>query len=456
MARPRKQTYTMKQYMDNLSEGYITNDVPIQRNPKWKAIIDGLVVTILTDDYIPAIILAEEEGGGRTVIVDGGSRTAAFKEICKGNYKIKSSVEDPIIEYKKREIDEDGNISWCDAEFDIRNKTFDKFPKELQKRFYEYQVETVIHECGSEKIAKYFRRYNEHTNMNTNEKMFIHLPDFADKIKKITNREFFINYSDFTENEKNKGILERVISESVMCTFHFNKWNKNGKKLATYLNENASDTEFDKMNDNLSRLEKIVTETTKTLFNSKNTFIWLTLFNRFTELGISDEKFGDFLTEFVGGLRNKSVNGKLFDKADENGSTKDKAVIIDKLHILETLMKEYLHIEDDETENLSTEEFISKVVDMPVDTVKEEIEVYEEDLKSLQDNTIRDGSKLLEVANHLSLLAMVAYSYKNDVTLDYWLTEYAAKNNTYVKNQKQNYLNMLSDLNRYISCQKSA
>ena len=39
-------------------------------------------------------------------------------------------------------------------------------------------------------------------------------------------------------------------------------------------------------------------------------------------------------------------------------------------------------------------------------------------LKDLENNTIRDGSKLLDVANRLSLLAMVAYSYKNDVDLD--------------------------------------
>ena len=50
MARPRRQTYTMKQYLDNEKEGYISNNVSTQRNPKWKPIIDGLVVTILTDD----------------------------------------------------------------------------------------------------------------------------------------------------------------------------------------------------------------------------------------------------------------------------------------------------------------------------------------------------------------------------------------------------------------------
>jgi len=180
----------MQQYVNNVDEGYISNDVAIQRNPAWKPIVDGLAVTILNDDYIPPLILAEEENG-KTVIVDGGSRTAAFMMICKGNHKIKPSVEDPIIKYKKMEKDSEGKTIWSDAEFDIRNKTFDKFPKELQKKFYEYQVETVIHECGEIEVEKYFRRYNVHTGMNANQKMFIYLPKYADKIKAIVSRKFF-------------------------------------------------------------------------------------------------------------------------------------------------------------------------------------------------------------------------------------------------------------------------
>lgn len=444
MARPRRQVFTMEQYLNNEREGYITNNVSTQRNPAWKPIVDGLAVTILTDDYIPPIILAED-GSGRTVIVDGGSRTTAFKMIKYGNYKIKSSVENPIIKYKKLDKDDNGNVLWTDAEFDIRNKRYENFPKELQKKFNEYQVETVIHECDEDTINMYFRRYNIHTCMNANQKMFIYIPKFADVIREIIRNDFFINYSNFSDNEKEKGMLERVIAESVMCMFHFDKWNKNGKKIATYLNENASVDEFNKLDSNLERLESIITDTTKTLFNSKDCFIWITLFEKFTQYGLDDVKFGEFLDAFVGGLRNKCVDGKLFDTADETGSTKDKSVIIAKLHILETLMKEFLHIK----EAFTPESFISEMVDMPVDDVKEVMDIYEEDLDVLQRNNIRDGSKLLDIANRLSLLAMVAYSYKNDVDLDDWLEEYAANNNTYYTDQRKNYSHMINDFRQY-------
>ena len=438
----------MEQYTKNVSEGYITNDADTQRNPAWKPIVDGLSVTSLTDDYISPIILAEEDSG-QIHIVDGGSRTAAFQMIRFGNYKIKSSVENPIIPYKKLVKDENGKIKFEDAEFDIRNKTFDQFPKELQKKFDEYQIETVIHEhCNKEKIATYMIRYNTRKNFTANQKQFLYVPKFAEQIRDITKRSFFVNNCDIKDSDKENGILERTITESVMVINYKDKWNKNGKKLATYINDNATEEQFEKLNNNIARLENIVTDDTKLLFNAKDSFIWFALFDKFTQIGLNDVEFGKFLNAFVTGLRSKAVDGKQFDRVDDTGSTKDKSVITDKLHILETLMNEYLHINNEET-HTTLEEFVSEMVELPIEEVKEEMDLYEESLKDLEKNTIRDGSKLLEVANRLSLLAMVVYSYKNDVDLDDWLEEYAANNNTYFIDQRKNYSHMVNDFALY-------
>ena len=447
MARPRKQVYTMEQYTKNVSEGYITNDADTQRNPAWKPIVDGLAVTVLTDEYIPPIILAEEESG-QIHIVDGGSRTAAFQMIRFGNHKIKSSVENPIIPYKKLVKDDNGKTKFEDAEFDIRNKTFEQFPKELQKKFDEYQIETVIHEhCNKEKIATYMVRYNTRKNFTANQKQFLYVPKFAEQIRDITKRNFFINKCDIKDSEKEGGILERIAYESVMITNFIDKWNKTSNKNPLYINENATVDQFEKLNNNIARLENIVTDNTKLLFNTRDSFIWFALFDKFTQTGFDDIEFEKFLNAFVSGLRNKAVDGKQFDRVDDTGSTKDKANIITKLHILETLMREFLHIE--ENENVTPESFVAEMVDMPVETVKEELDCYEETLDGLENNTIRDGSKLLDMANRLSLLAMVAYSYKNDVDLDDWLEDYAANNNTYFMDQRKNYSHMINDFRQY-------
>ena len=359
------------------------------------------------------------------------------------------------------EKDEYGNTIWSDAEFDIRNKTFEQFPKELKKKFDEYQVETVIHECNSEKIAKYLRRYNIHTGMNANEKMFIYLPKFAEKVRKISNRQFFINHSNFSDNEKDKGMLERSISETVMCMFHLEDWNKQGKKISVYLDEKSSNEEFDKLNDNLSRLEKIITDDIKEVFNKKDSFVFLTLFDRFTRLGINDEKFATFLREFIQNLRytEKNQKGLFFNEIDKNTSTKDKQVIIDKFNMLEELMLTFLHLEEtqenkivsDDTDNITTENesFIADVLDMDVNKVVQNMDVYNDTLDSLIEKTIRVDSKLLNIENRKSLLALVAYSYEQDIDLDEWMEDYSAKNNMYFSDQKNNFLHMKKDLNDY-------
>lgn len=444
MARPRKKTLTMSQYTENVSEGYISNGFKTQRFPKWKAIVDGLAVTILNDDYIAPIILAEDEEG-QTVIVDGGSRTAAYMMLKYGNYKVKSTVEDPIIEYKSMSRDANGKVFWTDSTFDIRNKTYKQFPKELQKAFDEYQVETVIHECDSNTVAKYLRRYNIHTAMNANEKMFIYLPEFAEKIREITNKQFFLNHSYFTDSEKEKGVLERVISESAMCMFHLDKWNKNGKKMATYLNENATIEEFEKLESNISRLENIIDNDLKDIFNSKDSFVWLTLFNKFTELNIEDSRFADFLHSFKNGLRHKEVDGKLFDTVDQSGSTKDKAIIIAKLHILETLMYEFLLINKEDLEDVDTLEFVKE--NIKSDVTEEDIEFYSELLDDLT-LEVDNNTNLLDKHNRPSLVALVGYACENDIDLDEWIKQYFAANVNYALNQKKNLHMMINSLQK--------
>ena len=455
MARPRKQVYTMEQYTKNVSEGYITNDADTQRNPAWKPIVDGLAVTVLTDEYIPPIILAEEESG-QIHIVDGGSRTAAFKMIRFGNHKIKSSVENPIIPYKKLVKDENGKTKFEDAEFDIRNKTFEQFPKELQKKFDEYQIETVIHEnCNKEKIATYMVRYNTRKNFTANQKQFLYVPKFAEQIRDITSKEFFLNKCNIKDSEKEGGILERIAYESVMITNFLDKWNKTSNKNPLYINENATDEQFKKLNDNITRLENIVTDDTKSLFNAKDSFIWFALFDKFTQTGFDDVEFGRFLNAFVTGLRNKEVDGKQFDRVDDAGSTKDKANIIAKLHILETLMNEFLHIEkteNDEFEESSVLDFVKNNVNP--DTTEEDIEEYEEfyedDLKIEVDNS----SKLLEESNIKSMLALIAYVMNSNIKLNAfkkWLVDFFAQNNTYKTNQTENYIYMRDSLQKMIA-----
>lgn len=225
MARPRKQTYTLDMYLRENMEGDIDNNAEVQRNFVWKnEHINELIVTVLTDDYIPPIILGEEESS-RLHIVDGGCRTVALIKFRYMNYKITSSIENSIIPYKKKIKNEDGEISYEDAVFDIKNKTYEKLPDELKKKFDTYQIETVIHEeCDSNKISKYIKRYNNHVAMNTEQKAFTYIDKFARRIRKILDSKFFVECNNYSETDKNKGVVERIIVETLMCMNHFEDW----------------------------------------------------------------------------------------------------------------------------------------------------------------------------------------------------------------------------------------
>lgn len=459
MARPRKQTYTMNMYLEKMKENDICNDADVQRNFVWSnEQINELIVTVLTDDYIPPIILGEEENS-QLHIADGGQRSAALNKFRNGNYKITSAIENSIIPYKKKVKADHGRYLWEDATFDIKNKTYEKLPDELKKKFDEYQIETVIHEnCDRYKISKYIKRYNNHVSMNTNQKAFTYLYNFAGYVREILDSRFFLDYSSYTETEKTKGMVERVIVETIMCTYYIDNWKKQTKDICKFLNKNASNLEFEKLADNLHRLENIITDDIKDIFNSKDSFIFLTLFHKYTKLNIDDHKFADFLYEFKYHLRTVKINekGMLFDEIDKDKGTKDKAVILAKLDMLEKMMVEFFHIDQIGTGTYNMDQietFISEIVTVDQKVLHENMDLYVDMLEGdygLKRNCIKDGSKLLDAQNSLSLLAMVAYAEKTGQNLDDWLKEYSEKNNTYFMDQKKNFLYMLHDFKEFI------
>lgn len=299
-------------------------------------------------------------------------------------------------------------------------------------------------------IATYIKRYNEHSAMNTNQKAFTYIDKFARKINKIIESKFFVDNKMYSDNDKNKGVTERIAVETIMCMNHFNDWKAQPKVAYKYLNDNATEEEFDTLTDNLRRLEKIITSDIMDIFNKKDSFIFLTLFDRFIRFGVDDAQFSDFLREFKSNLRGmfKNEKGLFFDEIDKDLSTKDKQVILDKLDMLEKMMKTFLGIEE-VVKNFNVESFIAENLDLNVETVQTDIDFYNNSLDILLENTVKIDSKLRNNENRPSLLSMMVYSYKYDKDLDDWLKEYASKNNTYFKDQKKNYLHMKQDFERY-------
>lgn len=456
MARPRKQIYTLDMYLKKNKKGDIDNSADVQRNFVWNnEQINELIVTVLTDDYIPPIILGEEENS-KLHIVDGGCRTAALRKFREMNYKVTSSIENSVIPYKKKVTDENGNTTYEDAVFDIKNKTYEKLPVELREKFDEYQIETVIHECcDSSKISGYIKRYNNHVAMNTDQKAFTYIDKFASHIRRILDSRFFVECNNYTEKDKSKGVVERIVVESIMCMNHFDNWKTQAKAACKYLNSNATEEEFDRFADLIRRLEDIVTDDIRNIFNKKDSFIFLTLFDRFVKLETDDAGFADFLREFQKNLRfrKRNKNGLLFDEIDKEASTKDKQVILDKLDILESLMLDFF---GETSPSQSIESFIAENLDMDVAEVQSDMDFYNESLNILLENTVRIGSKLWDEDNRPSMLAMMVYSYKEDKDLEKWMIGFAKAHHTYLADQNKNFSYMKQDFERFCSENKKS
>lgn len=457
MARPRKQTYTLDMYLKKNKKGDIDNNADVQRNFAWSnAQINELIVTVLTDDYIPPIILGEEEDT-KLHIVDGGCRTAALRKFREMNYKITSSVENSLIPYKKKKIDRKGNITYEDAVCDIRNKTFEKLPGELQEKFDEYQIETVIHEsCDSVKISGYIKRYNNHVAMNTDQKAFTYIDKFAGRIREILDSRFFVECTGYSEKDKTKGTVERMVVEAMMCINHLKAWKTNPSAACKYLNAHATEEEFDIFEEYIQRLEKVITEDIRDIFNKKEAFVFLALFARFTKLQAKDERFADFLREFSSSYRQSSRNekGLLFDEIDKRLSTKSKQVITDKLEMLEGMMVQF--IQNDSNPSVTAQAIIKEYVDASVDD--RDMELYEL-LANEASEVIGDiSSGFLSEENRPSFVALVSYAAREDTDqlLKEWLAVFEKKGNL-LPDQRENFLYMKAEYDKFlVRCQASA
>lgn len=440
-------------------------DHPLQReSDQWSPSMKGnLVSDILQGNKLHPLIFAEQIINGVPIIwdLDGKQRCTNAYSYSKNGYKVSKNIRRWLIKYqttKKDEngkdvLDENGFPIATNAEFDIRGKKFSDLPEELQDRFMDYSFNYDQYlNCSEEDIGYHIERYNDGKTMTSPQKGIMKLgTEYAELVKSISNMPFFKDMGGYKVSEFKNGAINRVVVESIMTANYLDKWNK-FDDMCKYIKENSDVSIFDDFEDMVERLEKVVTDDVSDMFNSKDSFLWFGLFARFAKSETDDNRFIEFMTEFVQSLHSKSIDGVSFDNILESSNTKDKGIVTKKMNHLEILMTEYLKDnckDDKEATDNSSVIFISEILGIDMNAIQEDMDVYNEDLDSLLDNTVKVGSKLRDEDNRLSLLAMVVYSYKEDVNLDNWLEQYS-KRDTYYTDQKVNFLHMKNDFEQYI------
>lgn len=459
--------YNIASIIKKIDNGTLRYDHPLQResdqhSTKMKS---NLVSDILQGNPIPALVFAEQIINGISIIwnLDGKQRSTTVKEFAEDKFKISKSVRRNIIRYQEFTKDENGLPQGEWKEFDIANKRFSQLPDVLKDNFMEYCFDITLYmNCSDGDIAYHIERYNDGKQMVSSQKSVIKLgEDYARMIKGISAMPFF-SENGFNYTQKKNGTVDRVCIESVMATEFLEDWKSSPEEIATYLKKNATEEHFDNLEDTVERLEKVVTENIGELFNKKDAFIYFSVFAKFKKTGLEDMKFVEFLTEYAQSI-NKEFEEIEYDRQNnkKKHSTKDKCVVVDKINIVEKLMKEYLHIEDYfnnkcENTNIKNKEVTAKDILKEFvmnEVTDEDVELYEMITNDKSESIKEIDSWILSDKNRPALVALVgaATQVEDEDKLDEWLPIYE-RNNTYIPDLRQNYLHMLNDFKKY--CKK--
>lgn len=481
----RMDKHSLSYLLKKKENGDINCKYILQRKAfQWKTEeVNRFLARILSGLPIPEIVICDKDNKETkksvSYLIDGLQRLSYAESFKKNKITItKNGAERHLIQYKKYEVDENGSRILDDEDnpvfqyevFDIIGKKYEDLPDDLKDRFKEFNINvTRFFHCTDQQIADHIRDYNNHSAMNKEQSGMTKIsPLTGAKIKAISeNNRFFDNCGKFTKSNVIKGKIDRAVAEAMMLVFFKENWKSDLGKNYKFVDENATDKNFETINSYLSRLECAIGDENKELddiLTVSTIPLWLGVYHEFAKYGIEDVKFVDFLTEYNRTLKFKEVDGVSMESFKLTHDTKRKVTVLNKIELLTKLMKEYLHIKEDEEslvkvgennviDNASSDqnalEFIKENV--KEDVIDEDIELYK---IQLDDWTVEvdNSSKLLEPENMNSLLAVVAYSFETNIDLEIpeWMVSFFNRNSTYIKDQKENYTYMVNDIGEFL------
>ena len=478
----RTDKYSMYSLLQDKKNGDVNCNYILQREPfQWTTEeANRYFCRILSNLPIPEIILCEQKKKGLTIshLIDGLQRLSYAEAFKENRIKIGSAgAERHLIQYRdyvlddngNRVLDEDGLPEYEMKIFDVIGKYYKDLPDELKKRFNNFNINvTKFFDCTDEQIADHIRDYNNHASMNKEQGGFLNVSaQTAGYIKNISQKNtFFKNCGKFTDNNVIKGKLERVVAESIMLMFFRDSWKAKLDTIYKYVDENATEQQFLKLNSHFNRLELALGEDNKDLkllLTPTTMPMWIAVFDKFTTYNIEDSRFVDFLRAYNTELKDKEVDGvSMADFKDQQ--TKKKATITGKIDLLVKLMNEFLHIDTTETEtnnteveNNNTEEneqdnpeettlsFVQENANP--DATEEDIELYTdmvEDCVKIDDPVYKECGT--------ALVALMAYACQNDKDQDFekWIENYRNKSE-FSPSQKVNYTYMKRSFDNFVA-----
>ena len=376
---------TVSMLIEDVADGTLRDDNPLQRaTDNWNNEMKGnLIVTALNGFGIPEFVICERRVGDTFVkeIIDGLQRFSAFSGYIANGYRISKKVERPIVTYKVWKKDENGNglvedglPVYEDRMFDIRGKKFSDLPRELQKKIEGYGIHCDTYlKCTNEDVEYHIRRLNSSRSMNHSQRGLTFVGStLAAAIKQISRNTFFRDTYKITDFRN--GNVQRLIQESVMLINFAEDWIPQPEKIGAFLAENAGVEQFEAFGDLVDRIDDILDDETRKLFNMRDSFLWFRIFHEFTKLGLEDEKFNEFLKSWDS-LKETEIDGQTFASLTTK-NTKGASVILSKIDYITSLLYQFFGLEREEEIDLQYGDDINTFVESFYD-VEDDIEVSE-------------------------------------------------------------------------------
>ena len=473
----RTDKYSMYSLIQDKKNGDMNCNYILQREPfQWTdEEANRYFCRILSNLPIPEIIICEQKKKGLTVshLIDGLQRLSYAESFKEDRRKIGAKgAERHLIQYRdyvldengNRVLDEDGLPEYEMKVFDVIGKYYKDLPDELKKRFNNFNINvTKFFDCTDEQIADHIRDYNNHASMNKEQGGLTKISsETAGLIKHISQKNtFFKNCGKFSDNNVIKGKIERIVAEAIMLLFFRDSWKSNLETIYKFVDENATEQQFLKLNSQFNRLELALGDgdnnkkLSAALFTPTTMPMWISVFDKFTTYNIEDSRFIDFLGKFNNELKDK------FTEDFKNQQSKKKSTISGKIDLLVEYMNEFLHIEEVKNDTEDTEiclENNTEIVtieenelnfvkeNVKKDATKDDINDYEKFL----DDTVRISSPIYQRCKQ-ALLAMVAYVYGNEQDIEFanWIENYQNEKTDFSLSQKDNYVCIKNDFDNY-------
>ena len=441
---------------DELSPTYINRDYISQRQPfMWdEEQINKFYTRILNNQPIPEIIVCEQIVDGQKIsfLIDGLQRLS-YAELFKNNIRpVKAKgAEFTHIKYKKRITDDDGNIKVVEEIFDIIGKKYEDLPEFLQKRFDNFNVSvTRFFNCTSEMIDYHIRNYNSHTAMNKVQYGVTNASNVTvGNIKSLSQKHsFFKNIVKTNSKNIKDGSWDEVVGRTIMTTYFLDDWKREVKDVFVFLDENSTTEQFECLKEHLDRLTEMIKDNSlNELFTTGNTHIWLAVYDKFTKLGLDDNKFIDFMRKFKNDLHMEETTNFIKD-IYKSRQSRDKAIIVGKIEGLYELLLDYLDIKKEDTEEIDYKEFLKANVEDIVD--EDDIEMIQISANEASEE-LDENSWMLSEQNYPSYLAIVGVAFRKDEEdkLKEWLPIYIS-NNQFIRNQQKAFLHMKESFEAYL------